>query len=193
MTTARQIIRRAVKELMYLAEGEDPSAETVSDGLDMLNGMIASWHHQGLMIFYPPGKTWVGDWKNNTTYAVNDAVSRNGNTYYCTTAHVSSINDEPGPSANWGTYWTLYAETPMTLDSTLAFDASHERGIVALLAVEMSPSFNLTPSPLTMRKADEGMTALYGAFYRVPLAQIDPGITRMPSQIWPYQIPSVAS
>lgn len=193
MTTARQIITRAFKELQYFPEGENPSAEAMADGLDQLNSLLASWHNSGLLIFYPPGKRWVGDWKKNTSYAVDDAVNRNGNTYYCTAAVVSSINDEPGTSANWATYWTLYAETPMTLNSTFPLPTAHERGVVSLLAIEVAPLFNINPSAVTVMKAKDGMNAIYGQYFRVPEASVDPGITRMPSQIWPYQIPSVAS
>jgi len=193
MTTARQIITRAFKELQYFAEGEDPSAAAMADGLDALNSLIASWHNCGLLIAYPPGKTWVGDWAKNTSYAVDQATARNGCTYYCTVAHTSSDNDRPGASPNWSGYWVLFAETPMSLASTFWLDASHDRGVVALLAVEMAPNFNVEPRMLTLQKAREGLNAIHSQYFRVPNAQVDSGLVRMPSSIWPYQIPSVAS
>lgn len=193
MTTARDICVRAFRELRMYPAGEPVPAEHMAQALDALNGLVASWHNKGLLIFYPPGKTWVGDWKVSTTYNVNDAVARNGNTYYCTAAVISAMNDQPGVSPNWSSYWTLYAETPMSLDSTFFLDASHERGVSALLALELQPAFGAELSPLTIEKAKDGMNALYGAFFHVPTASVDAGIVRMPSQIWPYQIPSVAS
>jgi len=191
MTTARQICTRALKELVYFAEGETPSAESISDCLDALNGMMASWHNNGLLVFYPPGKNWLGDWKQNYTYAVDDAVSRSGRTYYCTTAHTSAANDRPGESSLWSSYWTLYAETPMTLETTFPLNPEHERGVVALLCVDIAPLFNKQPSPITLMKARDGMNAIYGQFFNVPNASVDSGITRMPSQIWPYSISQV--
>lgn len=191
MTTARTIVTRAMKELMYLAEGESPTAEAIADGLVALNGMIASWHNNGLLIYYPPGTNWRGEWVSGRLYAANDGVCRNGCTYSCTTAHTSTDDDKPGQSVNSGTYWTLYAETPMTLSSTLFFDASFERGIVAMLAVEMAPMFSVPVNPLTVMKAKDGLNAIYGRYFLVPLASSDPALTRMPSQIWPYTIPAV--
>lgn len=43
---------------------------------------------------------WRGAWATDTAYAVNDAVSRNGSSYVCTTAHTSSAPSAP-PGANW--------------------------------------------------------------------------------------------
>jgi hypothetical protein len=191
MTTARQIVTRALKELMYMQEGESPSAEAISDGLDALNGMLASWHNDGLLIFYPPGKNWLGDWRANYVYAVDDAVAVGGGTYTCTVGHTSTANDLPGASPNYASYWTLYAETPMTLDSTFPLGAHHERGVIALLAIDIAPMFNVQPDPLTFLKSKDGMAGIYGQYFHVPNASVDAGITRMPSQIWPYSISPV--
>ncbi len=188
MTTARQIVTRALKELVYFAEGESPSAEASADTLEALNAMLASWHNNGLLVFYPPGRNWLGEWKTSYTYAVDDAVSRSGRTYYCSAAHTSSANDRPGESPHYENYWTLYAESPMTLASTFPLGAEHERGVVALLCLDIAPLFNKQPSPITVSKARDGMTAIYAQYYTVPNASVDAGITRMPSQIWPYSI-----
>jgi len=193
MTTARTIVTRALKEMAYFAEGESPSAEAINDGLDALNGLIASWHNNGLLIYYPPGTNWRGEWVSGRLYAANDGVSRNGCTYSCSTDHTSTDDDKPGQSVNSGTYWTLYAETAMTLNSTLFFDASFERGIVSMLAMDLSSLFNVTPSPMTVVKAKDGLNAIYGRYFNVPLASSDPALTRMPSQIWPYTIPAVSN
>jgi len=193
MTTARTIITRAMKEMAYFGEGESPSPEAINDGLDALNGLIASWHNTGLLVYYPPGSNWRGEWVSGRLYAVGDGVSRNGCTYTCSTAHTSTDDDKPGQSANFGTYWTLYAETAMTLSSTLFFDASFERGIVAMLAMDLSALFNVDPSPMTVVKARDGLNAIYGRYFIVPLAASDPALTRMPSQIWPYTIPAVSN
>lgn len=193
MTTARQIVTRAFGELMFLDENETNSDAQMSDGLEALNSMIASWHTDGLSIYYPPGVTWQGEWLSGKVYAALDGVSVNGNTYTCGTAHTSSDDDKPGKSINSGTYWTLYAETSMTFDSTFFFPKQFERGIVAMLAVEMAPMFSIQPSPLTLKKSTDGMSALYGQYFNVPLASSDPALTRMPSQIWPYTIPAVSN
>lgn len=188
MTTARTIVTRALGELMYLAENETPSAKMMADGVDALNGLIASWHNEGIIVLYPPGTTWKGDWTNNTNYAVNESVARSGSTYTCSVAHTSSLYDKPGSSANWSSYWTLYAETPLTTDGTFPLGAEHERGVVALMALEIAPMFNKDVSPFTLQKASMGKTQLMAAYMPIVPVRVDAGLTRMPSQIWPYNI-----
>lgn len=188
MTTARQLIVRALGELQYFPEGESPSAGAVSDGLDALNALIASWHTESIIIAYPPATNWRGEWAERTVYAVNDSVSRSGNTYTCSTAHTASITDKPGVSQNGDTYWTLYAETPLTLSSSLPFPAPFERGVTSMLAVELGPMFGVDPSPLTLKKASDGKTALIAAYMQIQPVRVDNGLIRMPSQIWPYNI-----
>jgi hypothetical protein len=192
MTTAREIITRAFSLLQYYGEGESPSAQAMADGLAALNSLVASWHNDGLLVLYPPGKTWKGDWKKNYSYAVDDAVAVSGNTYYCTAAHSSTALDEPGRSPNYSSYWTLYAETPMTLASTFPLGTAHERGVQALLCMDLAPLFNMPVSQRVAEIAREGMAGIYGQYFKVPEASSDPGLTRMPSQIWPYSNSSVS-
>ena len=191
MTTARTIVTRALSELMYFAEGETPSAAAVADGLTALNSLMASWHTEGILWNFPPGTTWKKDWAVNITYSVNDSVARSGNTYTCTTAHLSSLNDKPGVSPDWADYWTLYAETPLTISSTFPLDAAYERGVVSMLAVELAPQFGKDPSPFTLRKASDGKTQIIAAFMPINPVSVDAGLTRMPSQIWPYNIDQI--
>ena len=193
MTTAQQIVTRAFNELMYFAEGEPVTAQALNDGLDHLNGLLSSFHTIGLSINYPPGVNWRGEWAGNILYAANDGVSLGGNTYTCILTNTSTDNDKPGKSINSGTYWTLYAETPMGLTSTFFLPAQHERGVVSMLALEIAPSFNVQPSPFTVAKAKQGEQALYGQYFNIPLAPSDAAITKMPSQIWPYTIPNVSN
>lgn len=47
----------------------------------------------------PAGLVWEGAWSGATAYAVDDAVSHNGASYICTTAHT---NHEPPNASYWG-------------------------------------------------------------------------------------------
>lgn len=51
MTTARQIIKRALQRNGVLTKNEAPSGDEASDGLSMLNDMMASWSNDSLMIY----------------------------------------------------------------------------------------------------------------------------------------------
>lgn len=48
MTTARQIIKRALLQVGALVKNEDPSADEANDALDTLNGLISSWNNDSL-------------------------------------------------------------------------------------------------------------------------------------------------
>jgi hypothetical protein len=51
MTTARDIITRALQRNGILTKGESPSGDEASDGLTALNDMIASWSNDSLLIY----------------------------------------------------------------------------------------------------------------------------------------------
>ena len=51
MTTARDIITRALQRNGILTKGESPSGDEASDGLSALNDMIASWSNDSLLIY----------------------------------------------------------------------------------------------------------------------------------------------
>jgi hypothetical protein len=51
MTTARQIIQRALQKNGVLTKGESPDGDEASDGLSSLNDMIASWSNDSLLIY----------------------------------------------------------------------------------------------------------------------------------------------
>ena len=192
MTTVRQIITRALGELLYLAEGETPTAGQASDSLDALNSLIASWRNEGMMIAFPTGTNWRGEWDERLSYAVNDSVSRNGSLYVCSTAHESVQSNRPGVSINGGTYWTAFNDTLLTLDATFPLPAQFERGVVSLLAVELGPTFGKDPSPFTQRKASDGKTALLAAYMPIAPVGVDVGLTRLPSNVWPYNVGTVS-
>ncbi len=54
--------------------------------------------------------TWLGAWAITTSYSENDAVSNDGASYICTTAHTSASGDEPGVGGSWASYWDVLAE-----------------------------------------------------------------------------------
>jgi hypothetical protein len=51
MTTAADVIKLALKDIQVLDESEDPSAATMSDALDTLNQMLASWQLDSTYIY----------------------------------------------------------------------------------------------------------------------------------------------
>ena len=75
---------------------------TSDDGLGFSTGDLRG--ADGLTV------NWQGDWALSIAYALNDSVARNGSSYICIQAHISSATDEPGVGANTATYWGVLAE-----------------------------------------------------------------------------------
>lgn len=48
MTTARDIVTMALKDLSVVESGEEPAGGEATDGLDALNQMLASWIYDGI-------------------------------------------------------------------------------------------------------------------------------------------------
>lgn len=55
MTTAREIIKKALQKNGVLIKSEQPSADEAQDGLDALNAMITSWSNDSAVIY---ARTW---------------------------------------------------------------------------------------------------------------------------------------
>lgn len=51
MTTAREIITRAMQRGGILTKTEQPDADEANDALDTLNNMLSSWSNEGLLIY----------------------------------------------------------------------------------------------------------------------------------------------
>lgn len=191
MTTVRSIATSALGELMLFDEGHTPSAGAMRDTIAALNALVSSWRTEGMLIFFPSGTTWRGDWAERTVYAVNESVNRSGSIYTCSAAHTSSLSDKPGVSQNGATYWTQYEAATLAIDDTFPLGREFERGVISMLAVEIGPMFSIEPSAFTLRKASEGKTALLAAFMPINPVRVDNGLIRMPSQIWPYNIDQI--
>jgi len=90
MTTARDIIKRALRQIGELASGEDPPAEDAADALTALNGMLAAWEIDGIRIGLP-------------ALAINDTVTLpasqiDGITYNLATALAPEYNVQISPA-----------------------------------------------------------------------------------------------
>lgn len=188
MTTCRDIVTNALRELRVIAAGESPSSDEASDVLAALNGMIAGWRAESIVIAYPASVNWRGEWAVNTSYSVNDGVARNGIPVTCAVAHTSSYYDQPIGSPNWASYWTVSTLITYAIGDTFPLPGQFEDGVTAMLAVRIAPQFGKEPSAGTVLRARDGKTAIFAAYMPIRPVSVDAGLTRMPSQIWPYNI-----
>ena len=85
--TAGEIIKGALRLIGQLAEGEEPSAETMQDSITAINQMIQSWDIERLSVFSTQDQvfTWpaniasrtigpTGDFVGNRPIEVDDAT-----------------------------------------------------------------------------------------------------------------------
>lgn len=87
MTTAGEIIKGSLRLIGQLAEGEEPSADTMQDSIMAVNQMIQSWNTERLSVFSTQDQTFVwpagqamrsigptGDFVGNRPVEIDDAT-----------------------------------------------------------------------------------------------------------------------
>ena len=87
MTTAGEIIKGSLRLIGQLAEGEEPSADTMQDSIMAVNQMIQSWNTERLAVFstqdqvftWPAGQATrtlgpTGDFVGNRPIEIDDAT-----------------------------------------------------------------------------------------------------------------------
>lgn len=72
--------------------------------------------------------------------------------------------------------------TAYALGTTFALDAKHERGVVALLAIDIAGPFSEPISADLARRGREGWDALSSDYWLFDDMQVDSALQRMPSQ-----------
>lgn len=184
MASAEQIVTRAFRRLGTFEANSSVSAEDLQHGLAALNEMISSWAADGLttadqslVASVVSGSAELRELETTANLAVGMFVAGPG---IPSGAMIESID-----SATQVTMTQNATLTGMpTLSFTpLPFDARHEEGVVAMLAVRLAEDYGQTPGPVLVRDADRGMERLRAAFMHVPRATFDFALTRTPSQI----------
>jgi hypothetical protein len=87
MTTAGEIIKGSLRLIGQLAEGEEPSADTMQDSIMAVNQMIQSWNTERLAVFSTQDQTFIwpagiasrsigptGDFVGNRPIEIDDAT-----------------------------------------------------------------------------------------------------------------------
>lgn len=128
MTTANDVIRSALRRLGILGIGQTLSAQHVSEGLDSLNQMLASWRTQGVDLGI-----------------------------------------------------TILSQT-----DTVPVDEAHDRAIIALLAIDIAPTYGKSvPAELAVTARD-GWKALVASCFNDDADNLDmkvpSGLLGMPGQ-----------
>lgn len=200
MTTARQVIRLAFKQLLVTGIGEEPIAEDMGDSLDLLNQMVHGWRSDGVDLlwsditlndavsFWVPPKAADGNTVNDAVYAGAWDASTNTPTL----ATGSGTSGTVYKVSVAGTT-TLDEVTSWSVGDYLVFDGFEQKwmkcrtsqqfitDITAMLAVQMSTLFSVQPSPDLAMRADAGWRRLQANFVVAPLVAVDDALRRMNS------------
>ena len=78
-----------------------------------------------------------------------------------------------------------WAARGVNVDAAIPLPAKHERGIVALLAMNLSDDYRQTPGPSVQRDAEDGWRALEAAYITAPDATFDKTLVRTQGRLWP--------
>lgn len=200
MTTARQIVTSAFKQLLVTGVGETMPAEDAADALAMLNDMLHEWRTDSVDIlhtdwtladtvsFWVPPKdadgatidavAYQGTWDataNTPTLATS--VGTNGYVYKVATSGSTTLNAVTTWTAGdylvfdgWSQAW-LKGRTSRQLESSIA----------AMLAVRMSSLFSMNATPELISRADDGWRKIQSIYVVAPLVSVDDALRRMNS------------
>jgi hypothetical protein len=190
VTTARDIVGRALQRLRIIASGEAVPAHLAADALSALNAMIASWPAQGVYMhttefalsdefwFFVPTETttsatirdldYQGGWNASTdTPSLANAVGDRGDMYRVTVAGTTTL----GTLTPWvvgdvivsdGNQWRLGHSS-----------ARFHRAVIDLLAVEIAPNNGREASTELQRAALRGWRTILAAFIHAPPTSFD--------------------
>ncbi|MEQ8822753.1 MAG: hypothetical protein RIC14_00085 [Filomicrobium sp.] len=204
MTTARDIITRALKRASIIEASESASGADSKDALEALNDLLYEMAADGCDMAH-------GGWTTNSKFALwippewdyEDLTSENrlaralrAQSYQGTwdaTANTPTLSDESGTLgqlykvATAGTT-ALGNETSWAVDEFLIFDglrwlkgqpaARFEGAISAMLSVRISGDYGREPKAVVVRDAEDGMRRIGAAFSPVPSSQFDKALVR---------------
>jgi len=200
MTTARDMVRFAFKQLMVTGVGEEPTADDAADSLYLLNQMLHDWRNESVDILH-------SDWTLNSVVsfwvppkeadgATIDAVSYQGLWDAVTNTPIlnssAGVNGQVYKVSNGATR-TLNAVTAWSDGDYLVFDGwsqawlkgrtsrQLESAITAMLAVRMSTLFSVPASPELVSTAEAGWRKIAAIYVVPPLVAVDDALRRMNS------------
>jgi hypothetical protein len=84
----------------------------------------------------------------------------------------------------WSIEGVDVAHVDMALTDEFTIPAEHHKGLVALLAVEIAPMFQVAPSAVLVALAEGAKRALQAAYFQPTELKVDKGLQRMPSRFW---------
>ena len=85
----------------------------------LMTQQVLSVEHDGVYFWSLEKGVDVAAWADATDYVVLDKTKDGGDVYECIQNHTSSSTDRPGVGENWEDYWSLLAESVITVDMVI--------------------------------------------------------------------------
>jgi hypothetical protein len=185
MSTAQQLVTRAMRRLQAIDINSEPSPAEMSHGLDLLSELINGWRSQGIP---SQGQTVTGDLTSGSDIVCNIDPG---------TASIYKLLNVSGTGVPASTkVEDVLSATAIRLSAdatadgaavTLTFailpvDVSIEGAVIALLAVRMSEDLGVPVSAKLQLDADRGWSDMLALMMPNIPAVFDPALTNMPSQ-----------
>jgi len=96
--TRNEIVRRALRIIGVLAQGDVMSSAQLSEGAEALNSLVKSLQTEGVRL-------WTTEWVTKTFTASEEVTGTDGEIYTCIRSHTSATSNKPVTGADYGTYW----------------------------------------------------------------------------------------
>lgn len=167
-TTARKMITRACRALGATDINEEPSPNETQEGLDTLNAMIEGWASRNLLVTDQTETGTTSSGSTEVTDIETATLARGMNvsgTGIAADTQIESIDDRNS---------TITLSVAATASGTVSlafalipFQAKHEQGLTALLALQLAPQVGIDAIPgMVARNATDGMSAIRGQYMR---------------------------
>ena len=190
MTTARDIVNRALKRLGVVDSVDTPSAADAADTLAALNDMMYEWaiHHIDVLhsdytlastvnFFVPPDEgeceyygtpLYQGEWNASTnTPTLAGGVGTEGHVYKVSVSGSTALDDVTSWTAG---DWLVY-------DGVGWFKGRSsrvlEQALIAMLAMRVAPEYGREPSQSLAMQADAGWKQIAAMCMRTPPAEFE--------------------
>jgi len=112
-----EIIYAALRKLHVIPQGQNATADQLTEANEELNRLVKSLQTQGVRL-------WTRDWITQVPQAASEVTGTDGKIYTCRKSHTSSTDDTPITGADYSDYWYVNGSTGGSWADTTAYTSS---------------------------------------------------------------------
>ena len=96
--TRNDIIKRALRIIGVLEQGDSPDSHQLNEAIDTLNGLLKSLSLENIWL-------WKIDWFIESLSASSEVTGTDGKIYTCIRGHTSSSENQPVTGSQYKLFW----------------------------------------------------------------------------------------